>query len=71
MSQLGMLVELANHGIYPRLPILMPSERGESPLWRLHLSDVSGVLATCDGIVESMGLEVRQSWNRIWRLLLM
>ena len=29
----------------------------------IYLSGVSGILALCDGVVESMSLEIRQSWN--------
>ena len=29
----------------------------------IYLSDVSGILAPSDGVVESMSLEIRQSWN--------
>ena len=29
----------------------------------IYLSAVSGILAPFDGVVESMSLEIRQSWN--------
>ena len=64
LSQLGMLVKLATYRIYPGLPVLCPLNLENHRCSDfIYLSDVSGILAPCDGVVESMSLEIRQSWN--------